>query len=111
MRLNRFAEVDVGDDLTVDDDERPALKKRARVIERPARAQNFRLLHVFEMNAEATPVAQRLAHRLRAMMQVHGHLTTAVTTQILRDVTTRGRPMKGIAGFVRSTVKGHNRVP
>ncbi len=87
MSLERSIQIDIGDDLSVDDDERLTFEKLSRVIESATRAEDYRLFNVMQLDAEATAITQRTPHRLRPVMQVHHDLVDTVTGEILGNIT------------------------
>jgi len=87
MSLDRSLQVDIGNDLPVDDDERLAFKKLSRVIERTARPENYRFFNVMQLDAKTTAITQRTPHRLRPVMKVHHDLIDSIRGEILGDIT------------------------
>ena len=86
MRLDRRAQVDVGDQLSVNNHERLSADHFARVIERAAGSQDNRLMNILQPNAELAAVTQRRAHRLWPVMQVDDYILDALLREILRHI-------------------------
>src|ERR1051325_4636497 len=80
-------QIDVRDDLSVNNDECVTIKQCARVLNAAARAENHRLFNVMQFDAISITIAQSLAYRFGAMMQVDYDLIAAVTSKILCDIT------------------------
>ncbi len=53
MSLERGAQIDIGDDLSVDDDEGLAFEELARVVECSAGSEDHRFFDVMKLHAEA----------------------------------------------------------
>jgi len=87
MRFQRGSQIDVRYDLSIDDDERLAFEKLARVVERSAGPEYHRFFDVVKLDAECTAVAKCSSHRLRTMMQVDDDLVDTVR----RDIRRRNR--------------------
>ena len=58
MSFERGVQIDVGNDLSVDDNKRVAVEQRARIVDRAAGAENFRLFNVMQFDAKATAIAR-----------------------------------------------------
>src|SRR6185369_12143018 len=99
MGLDRGIQIDVGDDLSVDDDKRIVLEECARVVERAARAEYHRLFNVIKLHPETAAITERSSHRLRTMMQVHDDLIDAIAGEILGDVTDKRFSQNRYRGF------------
>ena len=56
VSLERSAQIDVGDDLAIDDDESIALQESSRVVQSAAGSQNRRLVNVLQRYSEPAAV-------------------------------------------------------
>src|SRR5688572_13614716 len=99
VRVERCFQIDVGDDLSVDDEKRIAIEELTRVVERATGAEDLRFFNVVQLHSEAAAVAEGLAHRLRAVMQVDDDLVKAIRGQIFRHVTDKRFTKNGNRGF------------
>src|SRR5215203_2236530 len=87
MSLERCAQIDVSNDLSVDDHKSFAFEKLARVIQRSAGPENYGFFNVMKFDAEPTAVAKCSTNRLRPVMQVYNYLVDAVRSEIFGDIT------------------------
>jgi hypothetical protein len=62
MSLERGIQIDVGDDLSVDDDKRLTFKEGTRVIEGATRAEYYRFIDVMKLHTKSAAIAQRFAN-------------------------------------------------
>jgi hypothetical protein len=87
MSFKRNAQIDIRDDLPVHDNERLAIEKLARVVERSTGTQYHRFFNVVKFDAEGAAIAECSSHRFRSMMQVNDDLVDAVTGKVFGDIT------------------------
>src|SRR5262245_20770713 len=91
MSRDGRAEIDVGDDLAVDDDEGLFVQFFAVAIQRAGRAEYFRLFdRVIYPDSVIRSVADLRAHRIRFVMQIDDQIFDAVTLQVFDRVSDQG---------------------
>ena len=86
MRLDRRAQVDVGNQLSINHHERLGPDHFTRVIQRATGSQNNRLMNIPQANPELAAVTERRAHRIRPMMQVDDYILDPLLREILRHI-------------------------
>src|SRR5688500_3145881 len=87
MSLDRRGNVDIGDYLAVDNEERFVLEKLARIIERSSRSENMRFLHVAgDRYSELPSVAQGRDDRIGLVMKIYNDVRYAEASNVLRHV-------------------------
>src|SRR5687767_6343887 len=86
MSLERGVQIDVGDDLSVDDDKRLLFEELACVVECAAGPEDHWFFNIIEFDSEATAIPQRAPDRLGTVMQVHHDLVNTITGKIFGDV-------------------------
>ena len=99
MRLQRAAKIDVGNNLSVNDDKSLVFEKFARVIQRAAGAEDHRLVNIRQPQAKATAIAKRCAHRLWLMMKIDHRFVDALRSQIFSHVTDQRLSQNGQRWF------------
>src|SRR6185503_138725 len=99
MSLQRGVQVNISDYLSIDNYECLAIEQGARVADASARAQDFRLLNIMQLDAKLAAVAKRPAHRLRTMMKVDDYLIATVTREVFSNVTDEWLTQNGDGRF------------
>src|SRR5262249_56877412 len=100
MSRDGRAEIDVGDDLAVDDDEGLFVQLFADAIQRAGRAEYFRLFdRVIDPDSVIRPVADLRAHRIGFVMQIDDQIFDAVALQVFNRVSDQGTVEKRERGF------------
>src|SRR5688572_5459905 len=79
-------QIKVSNEFSIDADERVFLKELARVIQSPTRPEDHRLVDIVEVQSKLAAVAQRIAHRLRPMVQVNNGPSDAVLREVFSDI-------------------------
>ena len=80
VKRHERAEIQIGQDVAVDDEE-GILEERLDPLDAAGGAEQLRLLRVADLDAEAGPVAEVAAHRLRPVVQVDGDPADPVVPQ------------------------------
>src|SRR5262245_24024792 len=100
MSRNGRAEIDVGDDLAVDDDEGLFVQLIADVIQRAGRAEYFRLFdRVIDSKPVIRSVSDLCAHRIGFVMQIDDQFLDAVALRVFDRVWDEGAVEKRERGF------------
>src|SRR6266545_3297271 len=100
MSRDGRAEIDVGDDLAVDDDEGLFVQLFADAIHRAGRAEYFRLFdRVIDPDSVIRSVADLRAHRIGFVMQIDDQIFDAVALQVFDRVSDQGAVEKRERGL------------
>src|SRR5215471_8304181 len=87
MSCDGRAQINVSNYLSIDDNESLFFKVLAGVVQSAAGPEDHRFVNILEMKSELATVAERIAHRLRRVMQVHHCFTHTMVREILGYVT------------------------
>src|SRR5687767_9694907 len=93
------AKIDVGEDLTVDDDECLFAQLIADAIQRPRRAEYFRLFYrIIDPDSVIRPVADLRANRIGFVMEINDQIPHAVAFQVFDRISDQRTIEKGDRG-------------
>src|SRR5215475_5610254 len=100
MSRNGRAEIDVGDDLAVDNDEGLLVQLIADAIQRAGRAEYFRFLYrVIDPDSVIRPAADLRSHRIGFVMQIDDQIPDAEALQVFDRISDEGPIEKRDCGF------------
>src|SRR6185436_17193059 len=88
MSFNSFGYVDVGDDLSVNDQKRFVVEKMTGIIQRARGTKDLRRLNrVFNVDAIFRAVSQRAFDRIRLMMKIDDNVPKTESRQVFGNVS------------------------